>query len=238
MSRQRPRPLPTLEFTPPQNLRELLAFVDVRELVTAVLVVAAVLIGSDAAPWLFAQSQDIVVSQVLFEFPMALLAVIAGYAEARKSRYWRAALLLFGALGVALAGAVHLLAMDALGGLIPGLWVIYSRLAPPAGVPWFSVLHCKLVTMTTGAAWATLVGALMLLMLLAGMAPAEGDSGEAQGWVYAVAWGLYYVALAFILPAVRRHHMPRPKPVPVRAETGIARLSRRKTGKSSAARAR
>lgn len=87
MSRQRPRPLPTLKFTPPQNLRELLAFVDVRELVTAVLVVAAVLIGSDAAPWLFAQSQDIVVSQVLFEFPMALLAVIAGYAEARKSRY-------------------------------------------------------------------------------------------------------------------------------------------------------
>jgi tyrosyl-tRNA synthetase len=53
MSRQRPRPLPTLEFTPPQNLRELLAFVDVRELVTAVLVVAAVLIGNDAAPWLF-----------------------------------------------------------------------------------------------------------------------------------------------------------------------------------------
>lgn len=234
MTRRRSRRSTATTFTPPRNLREALALVDLRELITAVLVVSAVLLGSDAAPWLFAKAEDIVVTQAFFEFPMALLALFAGYAEARGSRFGRGAILLAGAAFVVLAGSAEQISSGGLGVILPGLWVVYARLAPPAGVEWFSAAHCKLVGITAATAWTVLLAALALLMLLNSVAPAPGRTNEAQAWVYAFAWGGYYVALSLILPAVRRHHLPRPKAAPALALTGLARLRERRKVRMSA----
>lgn len=226
MSRHRPRPVRLVATAPPENVRELLAFVDLRELLTAVLVVSAITIGSQAAPALFAQASDIIVTQAMFEFPMALLAVIAGYAEARSWRWLRALLLFAGGAAVLAFGSVHALTSDSLGAILPGLWLMYARLSAPAGVPWFSAAHCKIVSITAMTAWATLVGALAVLMLLA-LAPGGRKGDEAAAWVYAITWGGYYLALAFIMPAVRRRLLPAAKPRRAQQDLSPMRFSAR-----------
>ncbi|MBL8245370.1 MAG: hypothetical protein JNL89_14320 [Rhodanobacteraceae bacterium] len=234
MTRRRARRSTATTFTPPRNLREALALVDLREVITAVLVVSAVMIGSRAAPWLFAKAEDIVITQAFFEFPMALLALFAGYAEARSSRLGRGVILLAGAAFVLLAGGAELMKDGSLGVLIPGLWVVYARIAPPPGVEWFTAIHVKLVGVTAATAWTVLIAALALLMLLNSAAPAAGKTDEAQAWVYALAWGGYYLALAVILPAVRRRHLPQPKSAPATVLTGLARLRQRRNARVSA----
>lgn len=238
MSRHRPRRRPFFEFTPPQSLREWMVFLDWRELVTGLLVVLTTIVGSQAAPWLFAQAQDVLLTQLVFEMPMALLAVVAGYAEARRSRFWRGFLLFFGAFGVMLAGLVKLLELDAPGGLIAGLWLIYARLAPPAGVAWFSALHCKCVHYTAGAAWALLIVALLVMMVLLSLAPSGDRTGAVSVAIYALCWAFYYTSLAFVLPVVRQYHQKKARPPVNPPPADAQRKPPRKTGKSSAARAR
>lgn len=227
MRNRRHRPAPVVQAQPPANLRELLQHLDLRELLTGVLVVSAALIGSQAAPTLFAQSRDIVITQVMFEFPMALLAVFAGYAEKRSARALRATILLFGAAAVLAIGFQHALIGGAPAAILPGLWLVYARLAPPGGVVWFSVRHCQIVSIVAGSAWAMLIGALMLLMILGALAPSGAHDDEAASWVYALVWGGFYLALAFAMPAVRRRLLPAAKAGP-KPRAGLARSAGRR----------
>jgi len=174
---------------------------DPRELATGAFVVGMSLLGSKLSPRLFAHASSIVITQVVFEFPMALLAVFAGQAISQPTRGRRAAYVVAGLAMVTAAGVHTALDLRASWAILGGLWLILARAAPPRGCAWWSAEHCRAIEVTAGTAWACLIAGLALLWLLSASTP----SGQtAPGVVYAIAWGCYYLALAFVLPAVRR----------------------------------
>ncbi|MBK8284485.1 MAG: hypothetical protein IPK97_06150 [Ahniella sp.] len=178
--------------------------VDWRELATGAFVVTMLLIGSKISPDLFTHASDVLLAQVMFEFPMALLAVCAGQAIRHASTAMRAATVLVGLFGVALAGSVKAVQLDAPWAIASGAWLLASRVAPPRGIAWFSIDHCRAIELTAGTAWACLVVAILLLMLGSGIAPSKDDGQSAHAIVYVVAWGAYYLGLGLLLPQVRR----------------------------------
>lgn len=178
--------------------------VDLRELATGAFVVSMLLIGSQLWPRLFSEASDLLLGQLMFEFPMALLAVCAGQAVRHPSRAVRVACVLLGLFGVALAGSVNALQLDAPWAIAGGLWLLAARAAPPRGIDWFSSEHCRAIEVTAGTAWACLVGALLLLMLGQAMTPAQADSDALPSFVYAIVWGAYYLSLGLLLPRVRQ----------------------------------
>jgi hypothetical protein len=186
--------------TPPRGTGQL----DLRELATGAVVVTALMGGSRLWPGLHAEASSLVTAQVVFEFPMAWLAVCAGQAVRHASRAMRVACVVLGVLVVALAGSVHALEVDAPWMIASGAWLLAARVAPPRGLAWFGVEHCRAIEVTAGTAWAFLVGALALLMLGSAMTPKPSDVQSAPAFVYAIAWGAYYLSLGVLLPRVRR----------------------------------
>lgn len=184
----------------------LLQTVDWRELATGVLVVCMALFGTDLGPVLSAHAKDILVTQVAFEFPMALLAVCAGQAIALKSRGLRTACVCLGAMGVLMAGAVWSLQLDAPVMIIGGAWLILARISPLGGSAWFSAEHCRTIEVTAGTAWASLVVALLFLSLAAAMTTPQGSAQTPPAYVYVLTWSFYYLGLALLLPYVRAHY--------------------------------
>jgi hypothetical protein len=178
--------------------------VDLRELATGIFVVGMALLGSRLSPALFAEASNILLSQVMFEMPMAILAVGAGGAIKHSTAIKRTASICFGIAAVAAAGILTAISLDAPAAIAAGAWLIVARATPPSGVSWFSIEHCRAIEVTAGTAWACLVVAILLLFTLASMTPAQGGTKTPPGFVYAIAWGGYYLGLAFLLPYVRR----------------------------------
>lgn len=177
--------------------------VDLRELATGAFLVTMLLVGSELWPDLFTDASDILLAQVMFEFPMALLAVCAGQAARHSSWAMRVACILLGLLAVALAGSVNALNMDAAWAIVSGGWLLATRAAPPRGIPWFSPEHCRAIELTVGTAWVCLLGALLLLVLGNATVPPHREGATSHAFVYAIAWGAYYVGLSLLLPYVR-----------------------------------
>lgn len=182
--------------------------VDTRELSTGAFVVAMALLGKSFSSPLFAEASNIVATQVVFELPMALLAVCAGKAVSQPARGWRAAYVCAGLALVAASGIYTALDLGASWAITGGLWLILARAVPPHGISWFSTEHCRAIEVTASTAWALLIAGLALLWLLSSIVPHPSDR-SAPGVVYAIAWGCYYLALAFVLPAVRRRRVGR-----------------------------
>ena len=178
--------------------------VDLRELATGAFVVAMLLAGSKLWPGLYTQASDLVVAQVMFEFPMAWLAVCAGQAIRHAARAMRITCVVLGVLVVALAGSVNALQMDAGWAIASGAWLLAARVAPPRGVEWFSAEHCRAIEITAGAAWTLLLCTFAVLMLGRAMTPPQPDGESAPAFVYAIGWGAYYLSLGCVLPHVRR----------------------------------
>jgi hypothetical protein len=178
--------------------------VDLREVAVGAFVVTMAVLGSQVSPALFALSMDFIVVQAVFELPMALLAVCAGQALALSAVWKRAVMVGIGVTAVALAGSVTALQLDVPGAIVGGIFLIVARAARPPGTTWFSVEHCRAIELTAGTAWACLIGAFALLMLYSAIFLPPGAS-EAPGLVYAFVWGSYYLALALVLPRVRRY---------------------------------
>ena len=183
--------------------------VDLRELGIGAFVVTMLLIGSEVWPGLFSDASDMLAAQVMFEFPMALLAVCAGQAIRQGSRAMRTACVLLGLFGVALAGTVNALRMDAPWAIVSGAWLLAARMAPPHGVDWFSAAHCRAIEVTAGTAWACLVVAILLLTLGSGIPSSRQDGQSALTIVYVIAWAAYYLGLGLLLPHVRRRFVLR-----------------------------
>ncbi len=177
--------------------------VDTRELTTGAFVVGMALLGSKLSPQLFAEASAIVATQAVFELPMALLAVCAGKAVSQPTTGWRAAYVGAGLAIVAAAGVFTALDLGMPSAIAGGVWMIVARTKPPHGCSWFSVEHCRDLEVTAGTAWALLIGGLALLWLLSIASP-HPPGRTAPGFIYAIAWGCYYLALAFLLPHVRR----------------------------------
>lgn len=179
---------------------------DWRELATGILVVGMALFGNKLSPDLFAHAADILITQVAFEFPMALLAVCAGQAIALKTRARRAAYVGLGMAAVLAAGTQLALQLDAPAMIIGGAWLILARVSPQHGSPWFSAEHCRTIEVTAGTAWACLIVALLLLSLLAAMTTPGGQVQTPPNFVYAITWSCYYLGLALLLPHVRAYY--------------------------------
>lgn len=187
-----------------RDLRARQYVVDARELSTGAFVVAMALLGKSLSSHLFTEASNIVATQVVFELPMALLAVCAGKAVLQPTRGGRVAYVCAGLALVATAGVYTALDLKATWAITGGLWMILARTAPPHGISWFSTEHCRSIEVTASTAWALLIGGLALLWLLSSIVP-HPPGKTAPGFVYAIAWGCYYLALAFVLPAVRNH---------------------------------
>jgi hypothetical protein len=204
--RKPPRLVPSERRAPPDAAATPAARprIDVWELVTGVFVlVASLLPGS---PW-FEYAADIVVTTVIFEFGMAWLGICASGAEAKASRAFRIALVMLGVLLVALAGIHHAIQLDAPGAIVPGLWILASRLRRPAGASAFDPQHCRTIAFEAIAAWCTLLGILALMILFQALSRGSGPVDLSHGGLFAVAWGGFYGTLAFLMPWARRKAM-------------------------------
>jgi hypothetical protein len=117
-----------------------------------------------------------------------------------------------GLVVVAAGGTYTALDLGAPAAIAGGVSLLVARATPPRGVSWFSAEHCRAIEVTAGTAWACLVGAFLLLFLLAGLGQQSGQA--ASSWVYALTWGGYYLALGLLLPWARRRFGALPPAVP------------------------
>jgi hypothetical protein len=175
--------------------------VDVWELATGLLVMMATLLPG--SPW-FEYAADIVVTTVIFEFGMAWLAVFGSGAETKKTRTARIAMIALGVVLVAAAGIHHAILLDIPGAIIPGLWIIATRLRTPPGATAFDPRHCRTISFEAMASWCTLLGIFALMMLYQALFVGGGPVNLARGGLFAIAWGGFYGTLAFVMPMARR----------------------------------
>jgi len=177
---------------------------DLRELVTGAFVVSMILLGSGLHAQLYREASNLLTAQIMFEFPMALLAVCAGQAIRQPTKPMRIACVAVGVVGVLLSGTSTAIQGDAPWMIASGAWLVGSRTMPTKGVIWFSVEHCRAIEVTAMTSWACLIAAFLLLMLLTTLLPPRAPGGSAPAIVFALTWGAYYVGLGLLLPRVRK----------------------------------
>ncbi len=177
---------------------------DLRELVTGAFVVSMILLGTGLNPQLLREASNLLTAQIMFEFPMAMLAICAGQAIRYPAKPMRIACVAFGAIVVLLSGTSTAIQGDAPWMIVSGVWLVGSRTMPTKGVVWFSVEHCRAIEVTAMISWACLIATFLLLMMLTTLLPPREPGGSAPAIVFALTWGAYYLGLGVLLPRVRR----------------------------------
>lgn len=187
------------------RIREL----DWQDLLVGAAVAAVILLGPSLGETMHTLAQGIVVAQLFFEMPMALLAVVAGKAAQASARAARIALLSFGCVVVVAAGVAYALQFGVLLALLPGIFAVLSRMrrAGPAQER-FSVEHCVSVERVAVTAWVWLLAMFLVtvgvVMISGKPITVGGAAGSAANWIAAALWLVYYAGLAFLVPAARR----------------------------------
>jgi hypothetical protein len=105
---------------------------------------------------------------------------------------------------VAAAGIHHAILLEMPAAIVPGLWIIATRLRTPPGATVFDARHCRTITFEAMAAWCTLLGIFALMILYQALFVGSGPVNLARGGLFAVAWGGFYGTLAFVMPKARR----------------------------------
>jgi len=220
---------------------------DWQDLLVGVIVAVVIVAGPGLGETMHALATGIVVAQLFFEMPMALLAVLAGKAAQHAARGVRIALLGFGAVVVVAAGVAYALQFGVLLTVLPGVFAVLSRMRRAnAAQLRFSVEHCQTVERVAATAWAWLlvmfVVTVGVVMISGRPITVSGAAASTANWIAAALWLLYYAGLAFLVTAARRGPLswldfdltrlrPQSETRPSRARRGQA--ARRRAGRRS-----
>jgi hypothetical protein len=175
--------------------------VDFWELGTGAFVLVASLLP--ASPW-FAHANGIVATTVVFEFCMAWLALCAHCASLTRTRALRIAWIAAGAAMAVAMGTHYAIQLDRPALILPGLWIIATRLRTPRGVGAFDPAHCRCIAFEGVAAWLALIGVFCAYVLVHALSGGTGPAQMRQDGGFALAWGGFYATLAVVMPIVRR----------------------------------
>jgi hypothetical protein len=156
-----------------------------------------------ASPW-FEHANGIVAITLIFEFGMAWLAMFAHCASFAAKRAARIALIGVGAAMVVVAGTHHAIALERAALILPGLWIVATRLRPPPGVDAFDASHCRCVAFEAMTAWLTLIAVFVVYVAVHVLSGGTGPAQMQQDGRFAIVWGGFYATLALLMPIARR----------------------------------
>jgi hypothetical protein len=183
-----------------------------QDLLIGVFVAAVIVVGPGLGETMRALAAGIIVVQMLFELPMALLAVAAGQAARVATRVARISLLVLGTFAVIAGGVGYALEFDVLLIALPGVFAVISRTRrSDAGQVRYSAEHCRTVERVAGVSWGWLVLMILCATTFAGISSQPislAVTADAINWFGAAFWLVYYAGLSYVVPAARRGRLP------------------------------
>jgi hypothetical protein len=186
--------------------------IDWQDLLVGVFVSGVIVVGPGLGDTIRSLAEGIIVVQLLFELPMALLAVAAGQAARVAGRVARITLLSLGAFAVILSGVGYALEFGLLLVALPGVFAVISRTRRSrADQIRFGIEHCSAVERVAGVSWGWLVLLILGTSLFAGISSQPISLTVTDGainWFGAVFWLVYYAGLSIAVPAARQGRVP------------------------------